>query len=392
MSRIFASGSVAAFGRKPEPSLIENAALFRAAATIAAFRQQPRNDDEQHHDHDSQNPPKQHPAFPRHFIFLPRRFLELLLGGQRRDFFVRRQQLAGDEAQIVARRRHARIAVVQEKFVVRFRFEQNARHGIKRREFFQFNRRIVAILRFEKQRVALRRAVQRQGKFLRFAVRRLRPRRAAERMLVFVAAVVGQFLVKRQRTFKQRCWRSTRQSRQRQIGLRQFDDPAAQLRIFRVIRRRDRQRQRTADGRVLDEVRHLVAAAHHAQITQTRLRVREHVEIEFDLLRAGAGDFHRLAEFPFRNVERRAGHFEAGQDFGRVKIRIVRRRRDLNRRDRDGFQIHAQRRQIVARRGAAGVAGQQMEGARLTRQKHEINRTPLRPHGFDEAAAGCRRF
>ena len=56
--------------------------------------------------------------------------------------------------------------------------------------------------------------------------------------------------------------------------------------------------------------------------------MREHVEVELNLLHAGTGKVHGFAEFPFRRVERRAGHFQAGQYLGRVKTRIVRRRWD----------------------------------------------------------------
>ena len=54
-----------------------------------------------------------------------------------------------------------------------------------------------------------------------------------------------------------------------------------------------------------EDVRHLIAAVEHAYIGEARLRVRQHVEVQFDLLRATAGNLHRLAESPFRNIQRR---------------------------------------------------------------------------------------
>ena len=79
--------------------------------------------------------------------FYTGKFFELFFGEKRCDILFRRQQLFRDEAQVIARRRHLRVAVVEKQFVPRFCFEQDSRGWIKCREFFQFDRRIVAVIR-----------------------------------------------------------------------------------------------------------------------------------------------------------------------------------------------------------------------------------------------------
>ena len=221
-----------------------------------------------------------------------------------------------------------------------------------------------------------------QREIFRLPFRSLRPGRATQHPAIFVTSLIREFFVKRHRAFKQRRSRDASQARDRQTALGKFDDPAAQLRIFLVLRRRDGRRERAVDRRALNYVRHLVAAVQHAQVLEARPRVSEHFQVGFDLLRSSAaGNFHRLAKFPIRHVECRAGYFKTGQNFGCAKIRVFRRRRNLNWRNRHGLEVHPQPGQIVSRCVAMSVAGEQMICARLAREENEINRAPLDAHG-----------
>ena len=67
------------------------------------------------------------------------------------------------------------------------------------------------------------------------------------------------------------------------------------------------------DGGALEDVRILSPLSNEPQILEPALRLRQHVEVQFELLHPSPLDFQRLAKAPGGNVQRRAGVSHLGQ-------------------------------------------------------------------------------
>src|ERR1043166_2381884 len=108
--------------------------------------------------------------------------------------------------------------------------------------------------------------------------------------------------------------------------------------------------------------------------------MREYIKVQFDLLRPRASQFERLPKSPERHVERRAIRLNSRQHLRWPITRIIRQRRQFDRRDCGPLEICSESRQIVTRSGAMAVAGQQMVKPGLAGEEDKINRPALRPH------------
>src|ERR1035441_6047672 len=172
-------------------------------------------------------------------------------------------------------------------------------------------------------------SVECQNQLLAAAVRRLEPGSSAQGPAVLVTAVIAQLLVHRHDSLEQRGALGAVHSGNGQAGTWQLDDPTADMRIALVAGCGNGRRQGAADGRRFEDVGQLLAVAQQAQVAEARLRVGEHIEVEFDALYAGTIQLDRLAESPCRHVERAAPLLNAGKHFWRAVVRVAGRWRKL---------------------------------------------------------------
>src|SRR6185436_14598327 len=110
--------------------------------------------------------------------------------------------LVGDQADVIARRRSAGVAVVQKQPIAALRFEHKASGGIKHAEVSQVNGRIVPVVRLEKNSVASRWRVEVENEFASWRFGGANPSCAAESVSIISASLVGNLFVQRNLPFE----------------------------------------------------------------------------------------------------------------------------------------------------------------------------------------------
>lgn len=167
------------------------------------FRQQPGDDRKEYDHNERQGSPEPQITLPGHGVFVPGRLLlERFFRRQCRVIFFGGEQLGGNQAQVVIRRRGLSISIIKEETTGGLGFEQDTRDGIKYPESIQFDGRIITIRRLEIQSVALWRVIERQCQFFRGMFGCLGPVRQSQVVAIFIALFIVEQLVKRQRTFE----------------------------------------------------------------------------------------------------------------------------------------------------------------------------------------------
>ena len=84
--------------------------------------------------------------------------------------------------------------------------------------------------------------------------------------------------------------------------------------------------------------------------------MREALDVQFDLLRAGSDGLHRLAKAPWAGIQRRAGFRETGQRLGSLVLGVRDNDSGRERGRLRVLQLRGQSAQIVARCRALAVA------------------------------------
>src|SRR5439155_3826573 len=130
---------------------------------------------------------------------------------------LRTQELVGHETEIVVRCARFAIAVIKPDWLGRIgrSFEDNARDRIITAEFAQFDRGVVPVIGFEKERVALRLRVELNYKLARCFRLHLVLRGVGERAWKFVAGLVSYFFPYPYLAVVKRCssWSDNRRDR-----------------------------------------------------------------------------------------------------------------------------------------------------------------------------------
>ena len=97
-----------------------------------------------------------------------------------------------------------------------------------------------------------------------------------------------------------------RQAADWQVRPRQLQNPAAQSGISGIVGGCNLWNERALNGGAFEDVGNLPVITYQAEVAKIRLRMREDVQIQFELLYSSLCDVNRFAKFPRSNIERRA--------------------------------------------------------------------------------------